>query len=44
MEDKIWYRNASKSEFIGHCRGDEKTRMTTQNRQKPNAKKIKCFT
>ena len=22
--DKIWYRNPSKSEFIGHCGGDEK--------------------
>ena len=23
--DKIWYRNPSKSEVIGHCDGDEKT-------------------
>jgi len=23
--DKIWYRNPSKSEIIGHCGGDEKT-------------------
>ena len=23
--DKIWYRNPSKSEVIGHCSGDEKT-------------------
>ena len=37
--DKIWYRNPSKSEVIGRCGGDEKTRMTTQNRQKSNAKK-----
>ena len=37
--DKIWYRNPSKSEVIGHCGGDEKSRMTTQNRQKSNAKK-----
>ena len=22
--DKIWYRNPSKSEVIGHCGGDEK--------------------
>jgi len=29
----------SKSEVIGRCGGDEKTRMTTQNRQKSNAKK-----
>ena len=35
--DKIWYRNPSKSEVIG---GDEKKRMTMQNRQKSNAKKI----
>ena len=39
--DKIWYRNPSKSEVIGRCGGDEKYRMTTQNRQKSNAKKIK---
>ena len=37
--DKIWYRNPSKSEVIGRCDGDEKKRMTTQNRQKSNAKK-----
>jgi len=36
--DKIWYRNPSKSEVIGRCGGDEKNRMTTQNRQKSNAK------
>ena len=36
--DKIWYRNPSKWEVIGRCVGDEK-RMTTQNRQKSNAKK-----
>ena len=36
--DKIWYRNPSKSEVIGRCGGDEKKRMTTQNRQKSNAK------
>ena len=23
--DKIWYKNSSKSEVIGHCGGDEKT-------------------
>ena len=23
--DKIWYKNLSKSEVIGHCGGDEKT-------------------
>ena len=23
--DKIWYRNASKSDFIGRCGGDENT-------------------
>ena len=37
--DKIWCRNPSKSEVIGRGGGDEKTRMTTQNRQKSNAKK-----
>ena len=37
--DKIWYRNPSK--VIGRCGVDEKTRMTTQNRQKSNAKKIR---
>ena len=37
--DKILYRNPSKSEVIRRCGGDEKTRMTTQNRQKSNAKK-----
>ena len=36
--DKIWYRNPSKSEVIGRCGGDEKKRMTTQNRQKLNTK------
>jgi len=36
--DKIWYRNPSKSEVIGRCGGDEKKRMTTQNRQKSNTK------
>ena len=35
--DKIWDRNPSKSEFISRCGRDEKT-MTTQNRQKSNAK------
>ena len=39
--DKIWYRNPSKSEVIGRCGGDEKKRMTTQNRLKSNAIKIK---
>ena len=37
--DKIWDRNPSKSEVIGRCGGDEKKRMTTQNRKKSNAKK-----
>ena len=39
--DKIWYRNPSKSEVINGCGGDEKNRMTTQNRQKSNGKKKK---
>ena len=38
--DKIWDRNAVKSEVIGRCGGVEKKRMTTQNRQQSNAKKI----
>ena len=42
--DKIWYRNPSKSEVIDRCGGDEKTRMTTQNRQQSNAKKTKYIT
>ena len=33
--------NPSKSEVIGRCGGDEKNRMITQNRQKPNAKNNK---
>ena len=37
--DKIWYRNPSKSEVIGRYGGDEKNRMTTQNRQQSTAKK-----
>ena len=36
--DNIWDRNPSKSEVIGRCDGDT-NRMTTQNPQKPNAKK-----
>ena len=39
--DKIWYRNASKSEVNGRCDGGGKKRMTTQSRQKSNAKKNK---
>ena len=31
-------KTPSKSEVIGRCGGDEKTRMTTQNRQMSNAK------
>jgi len=35
--DKIWYRNPSKSEVIGHCVGDAKTewpRRTDKSRKK----------
>ena len=39
--DKIWDRNPSKSEVIGRCGEDEEEKMTTQNRQKSNAKKTK---
>ena len=41
--DKIWYRNPLKSEAIGRCVGGLKNRMTTQNRQKSNAKKKKII-
>ena len=34
--DKIWYRKSF--EVIGRCDWDGKKRMTTQNRQKSNAK------
>ena len=37
--DMIWDENPSKSDVIGRCGGDQKTRMITQNRQKSNAKK-----
>ena len=35
--------NPSKSGVIGRCGGDEKTRMTTQNRQKSIAKKFNTY-
>ena len=38
---KSGIENPLKSEVSGHCGRDEKTRMTTQNRQKLNAKKSK---
>ena len=38
---KSGIENPSKSEVIGRCDGDEKKRMTTQNRQKSNTKKKK---
>ena len=41
--DKIWDRNSSKSEVIGHCGRDAKNRMTKLNQQKSNAKKKKKF-
>jgi len=28
--DKIWYRNPSKLEVIGHCSGDEKNAEPTK--------------
>ena len=31
--DKVWDGNASKLEVIGHCVGDGKNPMTTQNQQ-----------
>ena len=39
--DNISDGNPSMSEVIGRCDGDEKKRMTTQNQQKSNAKKIR---
>ena len=36
---KSGIENPSKSEVIGRCGGDEKNRMTSQNRQKSNANK-----
>ena len=30
--DKIWYENPSKSEVIGRCGGDEKSRTLKQNK------------
>ena len=36
--DQIWDRNPSKSDVIGRCRGMKKNELTTQNRQKSNAK------
>ena len=36
---KSGIENPSKSEVICRCGGDEKKRMTTQNRQKSNTKK-----
>ena len=43
---KSGMENPSKSEVIVRCGGDEKTRMTTQNRQKSNAnlKKNRFYT
>ena len=38
---KSGIENPSKSEVIVRCGEDEKTQMTTQNRQKSNAKKTK---
>ena len=40
---KSGIENPSKYEVIGRCVGDEKNRMTTQNRQKSKAKKIKIL-
>ena len=39
--DKICDRNPSKSEVIGRCGGDEKKRMTTQNRKSRTLKNKK---
>ena len=40
---KSGIENPSKSEVIGRCGGDEKYLMTSQNRQKSNAKKNLFF-
>ena len=37
--DKIWYRNPSKSEAIGHCGGDEKTNDHAESRKSQTLKK-----
>ena len=37
--EQIWDKKSSKPEIIGRCGGDEKKRLTTQNRQKSNVKK-----
>ena len=42
--DKIWYKNPSKSEVIGHCGGEEKTewpRGTDKSRTIKNKNKTK---
>ena len=38
---KSGIENPSKSEVIGRCGGDERTRMATQNRQKADRQKTK---
>ena len=37
--DKIWYRNPSKSEVIGRCGADEKTRNDHAEPTKSNVRK-----
>ena len=39
--DKIWDRNPSKSEVIGHCGGDEKTEWPRRTDKSRTFKKIK---
>jgi len=39
--DKIWYENPSKSEVIGPCGRDEKTKWPSRTDKKSNAKTIK---
>ena len=37
--DKIWYRNPSKSEVIGHCGGDEKNEWPRRSDKSRTLKK-----
>ena len=39
--DKIWYRNPSKSEVIGHCGGDEKNEWPGRTDKSRRLKKKK---
>ena len=38
--NKVWYRNPSKSEVIGHCGGDEKTNDHAEPTKKKKKKAV----